>query len=77
MDDWESEFAKARQYVERGESMVARQRKRVERLRAIGAATQNDEDALTLYEVTLAALVDYRQLVLDKAKMDGKFLLVE
>jgi hypothetical protein len=77
MDDWESEFAKASQYVERGESMVARQRERVERLRAIGAATHNDEDALALYEVTLAALVDYRQLVLDKAKMDRKFLLVE
>jgi hypothetical protein len=77
MDDWESEFAKASQYVERGKSMVARQRERVERLRAIGAATQNDEDTLALYEVTLAALVDYRQLVLDKAKMDRKFLLVE
>jgi hypothetical protein len=77
MDDWESEFAKASQYVERGESMVARQREQVERLRAIGAATQNDEDALALYEVTLAGLVDYRQLVLDKAKMDRKFLLVE
>ena len=77
MDDWESEFAKASQYVERGESMVARQREQVERLRAIGAATQNDEDALALYEVTLAALVDYRQLVLDKAKMDRKFLTVE
>jgi hypothetical protein len=24
MDDWESEFAKASQYVERGKSMVAR-----------------------------------------------------
>jgi hypothetical protein len=67
MDDWESKFAEASRYVERGKSIVARQRERVEQLIALRASTEEAEDVLALFLGTLTAPEDHQQLVLDKA----------
>ena len=66
MPDWESVLARAVQHVERGKALVAQQQERIDRLRTIGAATEDAERTLKLLLLTLATLESHKGISLRK-----------
>lgn len=66
--DWESVLARAVQHVERGKALVAQQRERTDRLRAIGAATEDAERTLELLLLTLATLESHKEYLFASAR---------
>ena len=62
MGKWEA-LTKADAHVARGEMLVTKQRERIERLRAMGASTEDAERSLTLFLGVLAALGHHRKLL--------------
>jgi hypothetical protein len=59
----ESDLALAARHVAEGRRIVARQRERIARLRALGCSTLDHEQTLRIFESTLEIFLDHEQTI--------------
>ena len=62
----ESQIALAARHVAEGRTIVARQRERIARLKALGCSTLDHEQTLRIFESTLEILLDHEQTIRER-----------
>jgi hypothetical protein len=67
MNHWESMLAKASELIDGSKVAVARQQERIERLKQIGATTEDAERRLDAYLKTVSALELHKRYLLRTA----------
>jgi hypothetical protein len=59
----DDDLALAARHVARGQIIVARQRERIERLKALGCDTLNHEQSLSVFIGTLKVFIDHERTI--------------